>query len=98
MDCYKVTVHGAGFHLVLDDEPGVYGFYVARFVKARDPDMAVQAALELLRRDPKLTGGNMALPRLTIDTVERLPDDFAFPSVQPGLALFREDGADHGAA
>ena len=98
LDYYRVMVHGTGLDLVIDDEPGIYGFYVARFVQAQDPDAAVETALELLRRDPKLVGADTNPPKLAIDTVERLPHNVSIAKVQPGLAFYREDGSDEGAA
>ncbi len=56
MKRFKVQLHGENFLLNLDGVLKKYGFYAARFVKAKDPQEAEKIAIILTRQNPNLRG------------------------------------------
>ena len=54
MKLFRCLIEGANFPFELDGEPGLFGFYTTRFVRADTAEQAELLALETLRADPKL--------------------------------------------
>lgn len=54
MNLYRCFIQGENFPLDFDGEPGLFGFFTVRFVRAETKEQAELIALGLLRADPKL--------------------------------------------
>ncbi len=51
---WRVSLEGKNFWLKLDDSAKKFGFFTTRYVEADDPENAENAAVQMLREDPKL--------------------------------------------
>jgi hypothetical protein len=57
MKKYKVFIRGENFLINLDGDNQMVGFYRTRFIEAENEEAAEYAAMDMLRRDPKLAKG-----------------------------------------
>lgn len=75
------------------------GFFVTRFVKAANPDLACASAIAAVRSDAQLDGlvlnDENDPPRLFVDEVEEV-SELDVPDVNPGFVLFEDEAQSAG--
>ena len=92
MPKFRVLVHGRG--LVLRRFflwRRRFGFYVTCFVEADGAAGAKQAALDIVRDDPKLILASLQPPTIDVDEVEEVSSFDGNPVSPSGFVLYPED-------
>lgn len=96
MPVYEVIVNGENYLMNVEDE-GLkkMGFYVTRYVRADDVDLAAAAALDKVRRIERLKGvacnAERDPPRLGIEEVYEIDAYPARDQLEPGIILYSEE-------
>jgi len=98
MTKFRVLVHGVNFRVYLSDSNEVrpHGFYVNAFVESESPEKAELAAVEVIRKSPKLHGAVFNAPgdppRLFVEEIVEIAD-WPADTVRPltGFALYDEE-------
>ncbi len=100
MKKYRVFIRGENFLIDLDGVEQKVGFYTTRFVEARGEEEAENAAIDLLRSDPKLVRGvrnqRDDTPMMYAEEIEEVESfgDFLVPG--RGFTFFPEEGEGEG--
>ncbi len=94
MPTYEVEINGRNFWLEVDGVPKRVGFYVLRYVDAKSPPEAAQAAVQAIREHESLTtvlNDRSDPPTIYAEDIIELsevphPDEIEF-----GLSFYSED-------
>ncbi|HJP95836.1 MAG TPA: hypothetical protein VJ843_00535 [Candidatus Saccharimonadales bacterium] len=88
---YRVLINGENFLLNIDGRVQRMGFYTTRFVEAKDAEQAEAIAVELIKRDTKLSETVLNKrgdsPMLHAEEVEEVEESGA----QLGYAFYSEE-------
>src|SRR5713226_7722507 len=91
MPHYRVIVNGRNFWLRYDTGPKCLGFFATRFVQAASEIEAENAAVELIKQDPKLVGivlnGSADSPMIYVEDIEEV-EAKEVPEVAPGFSFY----------
>jgi hypothetical protein len=97
MSKYRVLINGENFLLNSEGRPQKLGFYVTRFVDARDAEDAENAAVALIREDVALQGlvlnNRDDPPMLYAEEVEELEAYDSKENVDTGFSWFTDGEA-----
>lgn len=96
MPVFAVMLRGEDFLIRVDDVPTRLGFYVTRFVHARNEEEAELRAVQMVRQANSLRGNiktDSLTPRIYLESIERRPWWHRFKT-QTGFSFWDMDQED----
>ncbi len=88
---YRVPVNGRNFWLRYDTGPKCLSFYTVRFMEAATEIEAESAAVELVKRDPKLAGlvlnESTDPPMIHVGEIDQVEAE-QVPEIAPGFSFY----------
>lgn len=87
---FKLLIHGKNFLVSLDQGPQKHGFYATRFVEAENEDLAIEAAMNLLRIEYKdiVLNSKADSPVMFVDEIHEVDSFKASKSLNRGAAWY----------